>query len=1192
MDMNEKILAVQSTTEMASPAFMSFQACLHIVKEGWKSLFSELASSGVSGDAVAEEVLHLRNANLVLRKRLKRHSTIARELYQVLAGEAPPSLASSVDDLMESVLRLSEDMKTSIIEAQMASASMTLPTGRSWREDMSTAKKSDDGLTSLTSLSFDNPAVEARCLVDFWRLADFKLRHAASTVAAKLEDLAPGGLPGAEVALLRVAQLERDLEVAKRKAQEKFDAAKSAADHREKMLTAEIESLKTEHTLSLEKINAEHREYDLRQQTIFADELSAVAADFDAKLQQMLQQVKDDASLSAEQFQRDRANAIEKLRAAMVDERRRHEKTVQRLTEETAQPAAVVNRHGSLPPMRSDSVTSSNAHTPQAAQHPPLHHPQGRRKSSAGADHPTDLHNHVTVYSEGSNPWTDESKETLAGLLKEKHAEVQMQQATHAVVSKARVLEWESILKDTIARYEGELQSCQAFLDKESTRSKELLRQLELANHKVSTLTFELKNEQAGGKERLEELERQAKEDISLARGESAMLKREVATLDARVRVLEVQLQEQAKEAEVQLHQAQQELLAARDASLLTQLAKIHRSVQCDLGGPLHKPTLMKGRPSRPNSQASSRRGSFANMDDFESQAMLSSLMPTTADPFSHSIRDTMHTSAIIEHLARPDDDPPSKKPSAVRPKHQSTTSTTRAPSKTSHPTTPDEANAPQRNKSSRVLPAPSAKSAVAVKGNQHAKMSASPVHKNKQRSSAVTSPVSDDDSGSHSRTMTDAIRSLMFDPRNEDPSPQAMIDSVSESKVDSPVKAQPLLLPAAAAESVGSPAGSPASSRAPPAKWGSLLSPDVDAMVEDSPASLRPNPHVDQRAVAVDEDHGFDFKSSAHAILSNEVLREAVETLPSATGALEDKINAATKLPPTLFGVIPAHVTAKRFYRAMHSMAVICDFALPGTSGVGRVTNEARLREAVPEMRNHDTPAVSPVPPLDIVIVMTFLQRNMTPTPLPPVSEQFPGENRAFTVIGAETARLASYVRSQGIPALLDAVSWDDLERWRFHDRDNQVAVPPVTVQQFFNGLLELLHCHRRYRIYCDKHIKLRQPSLPALVNAEQGDRTALDRLTPAMKPRPPLAISAMSYDGPTAKSGTSTARPIQHLVDAVAIMTQSSSEHIKATRIAHRRWKAVMSAMPQPEREPPPTGLSGSAIAPSPRHPSAAAL
>jgi hypothetical protein len=1100
----------------------SAQASLNHVRTSWNRYFSAQSSEG--GDSViatmGDDMSHLRNMNVTLRRRLRRHNAVALELYQVLAGAPPVQHVAAVDSIMEDVLAKARDMQAGMRESQVASP-----------EEQFT--------TSKAPAPSGNSEPAACCLADYWKLAEFKLRHAAQAVAMRLDELTPAGSRASDLAQLKLAHALREHEQERKRFAAQLEAEKEAHDAKVKQLMTDMEMLRLDHENHLAHLSAERAQEINKLNASHADELTLANHDFEMQLHQALQTARDDASLTTEQMHAERASAIERMREQLAQERRRHERTVQRLTD------------GGVAEDR----------TPQGKR-------RVQRKSSTSSRlAPYDVHNSVNVYVEDGVQWEGETTETLSALLKEKVAELQMQQATFGVQSKARTLEWETLLRETVARYEGELQTAHALLDREQFRTRETSKRLDEANHKISTLRYELKNEQSVAAERIEELERQAKIDIAEAKADALLCR---TALNERQRMLDVA---EGRLAEELAHAEQRDKEASRALQLVRQhldtrdRPALDKSVQVDLmtNNLMHLEHAGRGRrgvspttndsrhdshhASRPPSTTpmNSRRGSFnSSRDGFAiSQSMGSK---TGLETLPHTARAKPKPPAKSKHRTAHRESPGAEGAEAI-----SITEPTRAFS----------ASPADEHDGSRSTPDRGSDVDAAHDASPEARQPASTGRRRKHRG---------EDEQRAAPTLSAGVKAK---PAGEDvskasprvvlpsPGPQSRAGiNANAVKTPAPPSAAPKLTTMLGANNTTSNSDALGGSRSLPA------SPRLTVLIEaPTPlgtslntsvreAALRPSPADSKPLDANKEARGLNMQHSAHALLSNDAIREAILSMPtmSDTATVEDKVNAATSLPPAVFGVIPTNIPEKRFFDTLHRMAVLCDFALPAASMVRGTTFEARLMDAVPLLRDRVAPAVQAVAPMDVVGVATHLAHSFVPAPLPPQNEQLPGEAKQRAAVIAATARVNEFVASQGYPADLAAVSWRDLERWRFHDRAGGEVVAPLVVREFLLLTIDALLNVRRYAIFRDKHIAKRRASAIKTPEAPTGISGIFGARRTTMVP---LYVSTVeSEELPPDTMAQRLSRPVRHLVDAVAIATESAKDHVRTSRMAHKRW------------------------------------
>ena len=301
-----------------------------------------------------------------------------------------------------------------------------------------------------------------------------------------------------------------------------------------------------------------------------------------------------------------------------------------------------------------------------------------------------------------------------------------------------------------------------------------------------------------------------------------------------------------------------------------------------------------------------------------------------------------------------------------------------------------------------------------------------------------------------------------------------------------------------------------------------------------------------------VDTDASFGLRNVAHQMLADETIRGAVESMASLDGAhesLADKVNLATRIPPTVFGALPSDVTQQRFYEVLMHCAMLCDFALPMASAT-RNTHVARLQLVVPPGRLANTQlSVRPITPVDVASLCTYIRRRLTPPPADP-QKQMPEESKLRKEIAEGVTNVVRYVLAQDLPGALDEVTWEQLERWRVHDPTHAVAVHPPVVQSVFTLAMELLTAHLRLERYSDKQMGQRRP----------------DRAVPEdYRPKAKLTMNTMNAsDGPHAlpthmRHRKPVARPNEQLVSAVRITTASAMQHVAGTRMAAKRRAAL---------------------------------
>uniref|UniRef100_A0A7S1M990 Uncharacterized protein n=1 Tax=Neobodo designis TaxID=312471 RepID=A0A7S1M990_NEODS len=1259
-------------------ARLGCKAALHAVRSAWRTFFEEQAAGG--GDlaltSVSDEMAHVRNMNLVLRRRLRRHNSVAKELLRVICGDDAAAGVASVDDVMESLALRAKEIHKVILETQEThGANLSLVA------DPPPFRSSGTNDAYGSSTEDDAEPVQARCLIDFWRLADFKLQHAAQVIATRLEDLAPASNREADIAQLRIAQLQREGEVASTKLQSDIETLKRDHEKQIAAMNSDFEAEQRAHAADIERIEEAHALEMERLTAIHEDELALAAHDYELRMQQALQQQRDETSLTAEQLNAERAAALDKMRETLAEERRRHEATVQRLKSDTANTQSV---RSMMAPRRSDSSTPTLHTRPQSgdrrassdafgalteshAFESPFPSPRAgaarrpRRHGNETAAH--DPHNAVIAYSEDyGTQWDGEPKEALLQLLKEKQAELQMQQATFTVQNRSRTMEWETILRETIGRYEGEIQTLQHYNEREVARTRELAGKLEEANHCVSKLRVELQNESTSSKDRLDEIERQAGSEIRALRIEVTSVSNELAAAKHKIATLTATLQDERKVAEDREREANQALLVLR-RSLDTKPIQASKQSQCNFLPAKADGSDKSSRTARPVAKSPARLESSANdafaasmpvpgRDSLRGRSPRASPSPQTRSPAMMS-RAGSPTAAASDSMAastsvRSGKRIPSKKKPTTTPKATPRSQSSKASTKASRPGSTTPAKRAGASPSDAALGgfglsvteptgafSPSAADAVlrkpqAFKGSR----SPSPAKRSNGDAAATMSPAratKPDADASLSTSSNDSIIGLMqarvtpTPPVSSQPSRAVSPSAVTRRDTMKPTPKPPTKPnPKRVGEELtktGSPAGQPGTAEATatpagkesPPGWSKVASAIRVAASPRSPevldngatartaAEVEPTARLEigqdsegrRRTEAMKRDGiGFDLRSSAHAILSDDTLREAVASMAtvSADGgvSLEDKVNAATKMPPSVFGVLPSSVTEKRFFSIAYGLAVLCDFALPAASRARVATNEARLLDACPELKKLPAPPVQPVTPVDFVAVSTFVSHSNQPQALPPATQQLPGESKQYHAVLDSIRKIADFVRTAGYPGELSAVTWRDLEQWRFLNRNNAVAVPPGVVQQLLALVIDYLLHQKRYAVFVNKHLKLREEKLSPTVS--QSGAHEVSGSLPAVGARPSsglatLHVSTVSADLPHDAALTrAKSRPVQHLVDAVATTAQSARDHIKTARMAHKRWAALRQTSAPGTA---PDAITGTLVTPSPRRP-----
>lgn len=310
-------------------------------------------------------------------------------------------------------------------------------------------------------------------LGDLLRVAEFKLNQAATHAHAPIVSSASDpATQNMELEVeLRAQDLTKEMQSKAARLERQLEAEKSATAEVARNARLEIERIQRECTAKLEK-QKNAAEVELKQvRENLQEDIRNLTNDYESKLQLLNEEF---AHLLATQKEADtEAHRVDvaKLRATLAERTKQETMTLQQ--ELAKQALAAV----------------------EAQQHAP--HP-----SRGGVDIDEDVH----------AIWEGEDKETLMQLLQSKRAETVMMQTTHAIQMKARTLEWESVLRETISKYERDVSVLRGELESERQHSSKLVAVTETKNKEIASAKSELVRQQEIADERLREAERDASE--------------------------------------------------------------------------------------------------------------------------------------------------------------------------------------------------------------------------------------------------------------------------------------------------------------------------------------------------------------------------------------------------------------------------------------------------------------------------------------------------------------------------------------------------------------------------------------------------------------------------------------------------------------------------------------------------------
>ena len=540
---------------------------LETCRRQWRELLQELhEKAAVAQDAQVyratnqhAELVELRNMNAVLRRQLRSHDAIARRLHKTLLGAPPGSGQVTIDPIMATLDDATQKLLVDMFAVQQADERRN---GHPFSPD-----------------DFN--------LAEYWRLAEFKLREALSRGASSGE----GGASSGSKALQREKELEQDLamgqlrrdhEIAFAKLERQVEAERrTSAALRDEVAEAaaasekEAARIRDRHALEVEALKHASQQ-----------ELEMMTNELSSKLAQLQSYNDHHGALAA----KERADAAESLKAALANGKARMEKaqanSVVRVNGEVARQTHADELDEAASLLRKQStLASSAASSPKSAGGLARKQSAARGSLRGGRTSPR---SEVTAYGGEASEWEGQDHDTLVKLLLKTKHEVRVLTASHEVQMKARVLEWESTIRDAISRYEGDLRSTAAFLEVEKNRSKELHSEGMELRHQLSSVKFDLAAEKKVGTERIAEVERQAKEEIRVAHYDAAKAQ---AAFDG-LKEGHDKAVAAAKELEGRVDKLQDEaekvpLLQFELAKLRGELGGLPKGCQTELSGPV-----------------------------------------------------------------------------------------------------------------------------------------------------------------------------------------------------------------------------------------------------------------------------------------------------------------------------------------------------------------------------------------------------------------------------------------------------------------------------------------------------------------------------------------------------------------------------------------------------------------------------
>jgi hypothetical protein len=1179
-DMMDKLRGNVSQLTHGTPEQLYGQAAANICREQWRSLLADLSQHS----QVDEELVTMRNMCIALRRQLKRHNALARRVHRVLLGRSDADAApiTEVDHSLSELVRKSEQL----------------------RDEMFATQSRDEAVNGHPF------SPEDFTLAEYWRLAEFKLREAAKHSLQDDDGLSARTPSQSKLTVTSVKKVEREIAVGTLKREHRqqvvglerdMEALRTAMERQVAALQTENDELRSAHNTEIDDMRDQFDAELARREEEVANGAAAVSEDFEFQLLQQQQQLLA-AVGGTSVAQAERQIALENIRVALATERKRREDTqAQRQSK-----ADELTRSSKEEARTSSELAAAGA---AAADPRPAQRTSSFRSSCTTHD--------------ADSKFDGESRESLLARLEAKKGEMQLAQVSFSVQTKARTMEWDSTLREIIARFESDLLQTQQFLDRERQRTFEFQKSVDDKKNQIAQLSFDLHHEQSVTQERIVENERVLAEDMAYALRDTKAAQKEAADERTNAVATQARLDAAIAAANDREQEVCREMILLRNAITVKPLND-DRSTQTEEATRPLSPFMLTGdqpkhdaawRSQSPDGGERRRREKHRKGDKSTASGSGSGVISPSTPTLSPGLPPSLPTSgkefdidSDVEHSV------PTSPRGAAHKDSEKHTSPGRGTRGKTHGharpqgVRPPHAAAPKKPSSNSSSMMGSAAGTRRAAGKQATVSPARSRTVSPSNPGVPAQPRDDADSHNEAWNVQDAGRdddvhgsgagttatsrrhpvegrvavqqvaltAELTMARAPRPPASAGAAGAAQRQVPQHVarhaEQRPVIVRVSRAASGAPLTPQPVSAQPAAGKSASNgkqrhlsmtdLGGDVAAAkpVEDVTPVPRARMASTAYAAPLPSESSFTHAESANRLLGDAALRDAVEslsTLSHGADTTESKVNAATKLPPSVFGVIPQTIDERRFLTAAVQMAALCDYSI--TQSGGRVSHMTRLAEVV--QRTFHRPVttsvtVRGVTPMDIVAVSTYMQRSLIGDDNMAAGGKIVGRMRGCI------DQLTRFVRSHNIASSMDLVSWDDLERWRFHDAGGgMVTVVPPAVQTVLLFVIEGLQL--RCQLAESIANRRRSTALRASVHPLPGSDSS-------------CAVQSMRFNGDG--TGRSMARPVRHLVAAVNIVEDSAVQHVSAARMAHTRWArrkpAPLSMLTQGQATASPTG------------------
>ena len=1098
--------------------------------------------------ANADEWTQIRNANVVLRRQLRTAHQSCEGVYRSIFGHDYPYAEGAgvfsrvAEELQESVTALVAEVSGARMNvAGSEEAAATAPT---W------------------STPLDAYATPALSLADIVRQADF-IVSTAQRSSYDMTGSRPGGQGFSDVARLgdqspaagstvdsavvagaeaRMQQLTRQHQVNLAHVQRLLDQERRQSADFVRAARQEMDEVRRASDERMARLAAEKEEAVRRVVQRYDEEVAAMTDDFAERLQQVHNQQDGDKAF------REHEETSTSSRAIML--RQLKESVMKQVQSSLIASSEETTLGGDGPALRRQSVRST-----------------------------------VEAFSPAQE-YGGESPETLRTLLPAQRAELDFVKHSFHLQTKQHAMQWETLLREVIQKYDGELSAVQQVSEKEVTRGNKLRRTLDESKAQIESLRVELQVERDSARRRVAELEEVCRDEVNIARRQLIDERAQVQSLHQQVLACNTNLKK-SLESEDGVRQAMrdlQDMMTHRGWSKVHQMEQaypedfgfreVHEATQVALDAALAL-AMSKALPTPPPVAVFTRGAQTDPVAIVSAPSWLSAAPPPALDVEAIDAA----SSSVVGGS------------SPLRLSHASS-----APP--SSPTVTIASAAGGRLSSGKLaaLTAFKRSSLGSVKAAAAATPGArSPFHE--QRSSLVSDPLG----------------------------VESCLTSRSVAAIDSAATFTSSLIPSRDAVSASSRRESaanvtPSVARRPP--WKELVRSAMQLASSSDLGETRDISSLDDRLPQqLTSGHGhpaegeFTNTDAAHVMLSQPELRRAVESLPlkeidvetAKTSSdpdakmLSARINQALRLPPVLFGAVPSDVTEAMFFQDALKLAAACDFAV--TLPKGHASFCKRVHSSMTEAAKASVAATSAahrsetffssplasLSELDIVRIVTYISRGdifeayavESPALRHRVTceDETPDgaaheEPRSHIALPPAALRMAEDIAQicRGMPVPLDVhqVTWDDLAKWGSLPGSDasqrgrlRPRLPAATLKQLVLRLLDLF---------------------TLLKHGRQGfSDTATSQMLPRRGSRhdsvslPGEAGRPLFLAGPTLSVMTSTlralgphpprrplARPVQHLVAASEIQAASAAHHVMTSRVASRREDAWRTSEP----------------------------